>query len=343
MSYIMWALAWILDLCYSIVQNYGVAIILFTILTKAILLPLTIKQQKSMVKTQKLQPLLAQVQQKYANDKEKLNLETMKLYQKYKINPMSGCLPLLIQLPILMALYWVVKQPIIYIMGVDGADIWRLTHAIAEWGQTHQDALNSLFASLNIESFQPFYDDQFRSFGMYEIQIARFLNAYPEIMQNHWITETGEVYRTLNFDFLWIDLSQTPSLGALFGIFTGNVSNLNLETCLLWIIPVLSGVSAFVSSKLSQAMSPQQPVQKDEYGNEKKNPMQSVMVIMPLFSAWIAFSVPAAVGLYWIVSNLLQMLQQVLVTKFIKVDITDEQIEGEIVNAKKNRKKRKKR
>ena len=92
MSYIMLALGWILKICNDLVGNYGVAIVLFTILIKALLLPMMVKQQKSMIKTQKLQPLLTQLNQKYAHDKDKLSQETMKLYKKYDVNPMSGCL-----------------------------------------------------------------------------------------------------------------------------------------------------------------------------------------------------------------------------------------------------------
>ena len=92
MSYICTALGWILDVFYRLVNNYGIAIILFTVFIKAVLLPLDIKQKKSMAKTQKIQPLLMEVQKKYANDKEKLNQETMKIYQKYGINPMGGSL-----------------------------------------------------------------------------------------------------------------------------------------------------------------------------------------------------------------------------------------------------------
>ena len=105
----MMVLGWILQFFYRLVGNYGVAIILFTIFIKLLLLPLDLKQKKSMAKTQKLQPLLNAVQQKYANDKEKLSQETMKLYQKYGINPMSGCLPMLIQLPIIFSLFYVIK------------------------------------------------------------------------------------------------------------------------------------------------------------------------------------------------------------------------------------------
>ena len=140
MSYIMMGLGWVLKLMYMLCSNYGVALILFTIIVKAILFPLTLKQQKSMMKTQKLQPILNELQQKYGNDKEKLNQETMKIYQKYKINPMSGCLPLLIQLPILLALYWVVRQPMVYIMGFGESEVWRAINAIEEFSATNPDA-----------------------------------------------------------------------------------------------------------------------------------------------------------------------------------------------------------
>lgn len=101
---------------YFVVGNYGWTIILFTIITKLILFPLTLKQQKSMKKTQALQPKLAAIQQKYQYDKDKLNQETMKLYQESGVNPMGGCLPTLIQFPILIALYNIIRKPISYVM-----------------------------------------------------------------------------------------------------------------------------------------------------------------------------------------------------------------------------------
>ena len=110
MTYIMYALGWILKMFYYLTANYGVAIIVFTVFIKLAMLPLDLKQRKSLAKTQQLQPLLDALQKKYANDKEKLNTETMKLYKKYDINPMGGCLPMLIQFPIIIALYWVVRK-----------------------------------------------------------------------------------------------------------------------------------------------------------------------------------------------------------------------------------------
>ncbi len=342
MHYIMLALGWILKMCNLLVNNYGFAIILFTILIKAILLPMTIKQQRSMLKTQKLQPLLTQLQQKYVNDKEKLNVETMKLYRKYNVNPMSGCLPLLIQLPILMALYWVIKKPVVYLMGFGEDEVWRIVSAITQWAESNPGGLDEFFKALNIENMNALTDNAYKMFGMYEIQIARFLNANPDIMNSHWIIETGKNYSLINFNMFGLDLSQTPDLGAFLGAFMGRVNGLTWGTVYLWIIPVLSGFSAYATSKLSQVMQPQPQPQKDANGEEKTNPMKSMTLMMPFMSAWFAFNLPSGVGVYWIASNILQLLQQVVLTKFVDVGLTDEQIEGEIVNVKKNRKKRKK-
>ncbi len=340
MSYIMIALGWVLKMCNLLVGNYGVAIILFTLLIKFALLPLTIKQQRSMMLTQKIQPLMNQLQQKYANDKEKLNAETMKLYQKYKVNPMSGCLPLLIQLPILMALYWVVKKPVVYLMGFGEDEVWRIVSAVMEWSESNPDGLSQFFSALGIDNMKELTKDGYKLFGMYEIQIAEFIHSHPAIMETSWITDTGKNYDIIDFNFIGLNLSKTPNLGAFFNLFLGRVNGLTMETALLWIIPLLSGLSSWITSKLSQAMQPAQASQKD--GEETPNPMKSMTLMMPLISAWFAFTLPAAVGLYWIVSNLLQLAQQYVLNKVIKLDVTDEQIEGEIVNAKKNRKKRKK-
>ncbi len=344
MSYIMLALGWVLKFMYTVTSNYGLAIILFTVVVKLILTPLTVKQQRSMLKTQKLQPLLMELQKKYENDKEKLNQETMKLYQKYQINPMSGCLPLVIQMPILLALYWVVKQPIIYIMGVSSEDIWRITSAIQEWGAANPDPVNQLLSTMNIDSFDVFVENSFKNFGQYEITIARFLHEYPEIMNSQFILETGKNYTLIDFNLLGIDLSATPDLWGLLGLITGKVpeGGITWNVIGLWLIPILTAGSSYLTSKISQSMQPPQPVQKDENGVEKPNTMKTMMIMMPLFSAWIAFSLPAAIGFYWIINSLLQLLQQILINKIIHVDVTDEVVKEEMENAKKNRKKRKK-
>lgn len=347
MSYIMSGLGWILKNCCILFGNYGLGIILFTILIKAVLLPLTVKQQKSMMKTQKIQPLLNELQRKYGNDKEKLNSETMKLYQKYNINPMGGCLPMLIQLPILMMLYWVVRRPIVYIMGFGEDEVWRIVSAVVEWAEGDPARMTEFLNSITlngkaIESIEELTRDAYKNFGAYEIQIARFLNSHPEVMDSHWITELGRTFTPISFNFLTMDLSQTPELSSVLKLFNGKLNELDASTVALWTIPILSGVSAFLSSKVSQSLNPQQQPKVESDGSIKSNPMKSMTIMMPLISVWFAFTLPAAIGLYWIISNILAIVQQVILTKVLDTNITEEQIEGEIIDAKKSRKKRKK-
>lgn len=334
MSYIMRALGFILEFLYNIVGNYGVALILFTLIIKAILLPLTVKQQKSMMKTQKIQPLLMEVQKKYGHDKEKLNQETMKLYQKYKINPMGGCLPLLIQFPIIFALYWVVRKPITYIMGVDGYEIWRVMCAFNDWAQAAGYQVANGITTLNVDNF-----------GNFEIQVAQQMFLHPEILQHPFIVESSLNLKSIDFNFLGLNLSDTPSLGALFSLITGNIAAITPQIAFLWLIPLLSGLSSYAASKISTLLQPNANKNKAaETENPTASTMKTMMVIMPFFSAWITFSMPAAVGLYWIISNVLQILQQVVLTKFFTPKLDEEvEIEGEVVQyGKKNRKKRKK-
>ena len=101
---------------YGFVKDYGLAVILFTLVVKILLFPLGVKQQQTTVKTKKIRPELQKIQANYKNDKQKLNEETMKLYQQYGINPMGGCLPLLIQLPILLGLYRVIQAPVTWFL-----------------------------------------------------------------------------------------------------------------------------------------------------------------------------------------------------------------------------------
>ncbi len=165
---------------YLFVNNYGFTIILFTLAIKLILLPLNIKQQKSMKKMQLLQPRLAKIQEKYANDKEKQSQEMMKLYQEMGVNPMGGCLPMLIQLPILFALYNIIRKPMSYIMMLGQEQILKINEIIT--GKAGE------FATVN------------------QIQLARKLE--PALDKISGIVDKSDI---LNFNFFGFDLSVTPT------------------------------------------------------------------------------------------------------------------------------------
>ena len=121
MSYIRQFLTFLLNTTDKYVGNFGVSIIIVTILIKIMLLPLTLKQDKSMKEMKKLQPELEKIKEKYANDKQMLNIKTMELYKEHKVNPLGGCLPLLLQLPILFALFGVLRSGII---PADSSFLW---------------------------------------------------------------------------------------------------------------------------------------------------------------------------------------------------------------------------
>ncbi len=123
-------------------QNYGLAIIIFTIIVRAAMVPLTLKQYKSSAEMQKVQPLMQELQRKYSNDKQKLNEETMKLYQEHKINPAGGCLPLLIQMPILLTLWQVITKPLKYMLGFT-------TEHLEELAKLSNIPVNSVYSEIN--------------------------------------------------------------------------------------------------------------------------------------------------------------------------------------------------
>lgn len=130
-EWIKQGIGYILGWIYELVPNYGVALILFTFAIKLLLLPLGLKQQKSMTKMQVMQPKLEALKEKYKNDQQKLSQETMKLYKEYNISPMGGCLPMLIQLPILILLYRVIQQPLEYMLHLNSGEISKFA---AEFG-----------------------------------------------------------------------------------------------------------------------------------------------------------------------------------------------------------------
>lgn len=257
---------------YLIFQNYGWTLVLFTIITKALLLPLTIKQQKSMSKMQTIQPKLQELQKKYQYDKEKLNQETMKLYQSNQINPMSGCLPLLIQFPLLIALYNIIRNPLSYViqLGKHGLPTIEEVHAV----------LTSLGSTVQAS-------DQI---GMAS-EMSRFATELAAKFP-------GVNILNIDFSFFGLNLAQTPS-----------ISNLSP----LLIIPVLAGLTTFLTSWLSNKMNGQTAAAN---GEGTQGTMQMMTYFFPLMTVFFAFSLPAGLGFYWTLSNIIQIVQQYIMHKY---------------------------
>lgn len=276
-------LSYIINPIYNFVGNYGVAVILFTVIVKLLLVPLGINQQKTMVKTKQIKPELDKINAKYKNDKEKLNEETMKLYQKYEINPMGGCLPLLIQLPILLGLYRVIQKPITWIIKLSPVEAVQRVVSSGEFTEAGAlDALRSLCASpeklegLNKipEIIEKFESDA--SLGVTQIDIASKFNL-------------------VNFDFFGLDLSATPNIGQLSW---------------LWIIPILATAAAFFSNWVTSKLNP--------VSGEQAQTMKSMNLMMPLMTLFFTFTLSAGIGVYWFFSTMISVAQSFILTKYFE-------------------------
>ncbi|MBQ5777715.1 MAG: YidC/Oxa1 family membrane protein insertase [Oscillospiraceae bacterium] len=276
---------WILKFSYNLVGSYGIAIIIFTIIAKLIMLPFQMKSKKSMMEMNRLQPQLRELERRYKNDKEKYSLEVQKLYKKEGVSVFGGCLPLLITLPIMIGLYSVVRQPLTHIFNISAEQISQMAEALRAAGVT---------AGLTGAAEKSAY--------MLEIGVASHLKEYGEIL-----TGIAPNLAGVDFNFLGIDLAAIPN----FKYITP-----------LWVIPALSGLTGWFSGWLMRRTQPK--VSEQAAAN---NGIMNVM--MPLMSVYIAFVVPAGLGFYWIISNVLTAVQEPLLTIYYKKKAEAKALEGE--------------
>ena len=287
--YIVMGMGWIIKTIYELVQNYGVAIIIFTILIKGLLLPLSIKSQKAMRKQQKIQPLVAELQQKYANDQAKLQQEMMKLYKENNVSMSGGCLPLLIQMPILLALYQAIRRPLTYMFNVPYKDV---PADIIEKVDSLKNAMIEKFPEV---------------IGSLKDMDATTLLDQSQIQLSDWAHRIfGSAHEWyINFNFLGLDLSQTPWSAFSYLSDIGN----HLGRVMLLIIPILSLIASIVQNKISMHMSGQDK----NKANDQAAAMSKAMVwMMPAMSVYFTLILPAGLGVYWIVSSLIQIVQQIV-------------------------------
>lgn len=282
MEIFAWPLGWIMWFFYNFLGNhYVLSLILFTIVIRALLVPSAVKQQKSSAKMVVLQPKLQALQKKYGNNKQKLQEEQMKLYEQEGYNPMGGCLPMLIQLPVIYGLFNVVYNPITHLLRIENNTF------IAE-------ALNAIKATISTSSPQ--------------ITLIKLLNN-PD-------TAGLKILENGNVDALMQKISAIPAniadqVKSIDLNFLGlNFGEIPTWTSALVIIPILSGVSALLVSLLSTKLA-----QRNNPTQQGGGMLKGMMLIMPLLSLFIAFGVPAGVGFYWIVSNILAGVQSYILYK----------------------------
>lgn len=270
-------LGWILGLCYHVLPNYGLALILFTLITRVLLAPLAVKQQKSQAEMVRLQPKIEKLQKKYAHNKEKLNTEMMALYQEEGYNPMGGCLPLLIQMPILFGLFNVIYKPLSYMVGLSQSQISKVVSAL--WPEIRQIGGSALAKATE-------------STALHNSQIEIFAaHAMHGNMDKLSFLPSNTI--RLDFNFLGLDLSTTPHFAWSW----------------MLLIPVVCYLTSLLSTWYSMRMSQQSMPQSSNQAVNPAGMNKSMILIMPLVSAYFATTVPAGVGFYWIITNLFMILQ----------------------------------
>ncbi len=281
-------MGWIIQQIYNLVANYGLSIIIFTVLIKLILLPLNIHSQKAMKKQQKVQPIIAQLQEKYKNDQEKLQREMMKIYKENNISMAGGCLPMFIQFPILIGLYQVIQKPLSYLKGVD----W-MQQAVIDKVYMLRDAMASSIGSLAQQT-----EEQLAN--MSQIQLSNWAGIVNG-PSDPWV---------INFNFLGLDLSNVPS--EAFG-YIMRLDFSDWSKILLLLIPILAVVSSLLTNKITMLQTGQTKTNDNSQASQMQ---KSMLWMMPLMSGFFTLTLPSGLGIYWIISSVMQIVQQLVLNYY---------------------------
>ena len=278
---------YVLKLLYNIVGNYGWAIILFSVLVKVLMIPLSIKQQRTMKKNEKIQGELKQIQFKYKNEPEKLNQEMMDLYKREGMSPFSGCLSSIIQIILLFSVFLLVRQPLTYMEKMNQDVISKMEQIVTENDSNSKTAYQEIAV----------------------IQYARSMKSGNSVDESK-VSEIKDYIEqaSLNMDFFGIDLTQVPTK--------------NPKDFKVLIIPILYVISSFISIRLSMSSTTKKKKEEkklitdgSEEQEEKYNPSEDVNKtmgwMMPIMSVTIAIIAPLGLALYWL------MNKRLVINKFL--------------------------
>ncbi len=348
-----WPFGKLMWLCWLVFKNYGVALLIFTLLIKLIMLPSSIKQQKSTARMAKINPKLEQIKKKYANNQEKLNEATMELYNQEGVNPMGSCLPLVLTFVILFAIIEVVYAPLTYISGIDKATI---SEAVTTLNNTYTAAaalkadgktVATLDEETNLYDLLMGYDKVSKLGEEAVTEVVEKLTAFPGL--DEYLTDTTKVSDKLagqtgaRAELLIVSVAQSEYAG----IFDSQISEFCADfdytflgaylgdypswSSWLILIPIFSLVSQLAITIVTQYYQKKQGQVVAAGGG-----MKLMLYGMPLFSFWLAFSYPAGLGIYWIFSSVLSLAQTVFLHMYMTPERVDKMIEKE--NKKKKRK-----
>ena len=300
---------YILNFLYELVGNYGIAIILFSILVKLLMVPISIKQQRTMKKSQKLNEEMKNIQFKYKNDPEKMNQEVMALYKREKMSPFSGCLSAIIQIILLFSVFYMVRSPLTYMRKINPELIEKAKAVVEKDGNVSSykeiaiiNYINNIEKNYNKEELE-----------VQETEIQSEENPKEEANDEVDLLENKDKL-FINMNFVGLDLSKVPKE--------------NLSDFKVLIIPVLYVISSFISMRLTTASTKKKKQNEklltdgsDENAKDEYDPMEqtnkSMSLLMPIMSISIAYIAPLGLALYWLMNNILIIVERIIIDKFI--------------------------
>lgn len=291
---------YLMRFCYSFTGNYAIALIFFTLLFKLILLPLSIKQQKSTRDRARIQPKERAIRKRYVgrtdqNAQIELNNDIMKLYRDEKVSMTSGCLPMLIQLPIIAALYQIVTKPLQYISMLSATTVGAVKNRIFELFTA--GTLNAENTSAQIFSLFNEASGDVAKFGIDQIQMSAVISGHSGSF--------SEIF---------------PEGLPLIANFGTHLAAKPTFTSIMILIPILSALFQLASSFIFQLIGPKPDASSPEAAQMAKQ-MRTMNFIFPAMTFFIALGVPAIIGLYWIYQTIFSVIISVILTKLYPVPV----------------------
>ena len=288
---------YLLEWLYQFTSNYGLALILFSLVVKLVLLPLSIKSKKSMLKMSRLAPLTKAIEAKCGDDKQKYQQEVMALYKEEGVSTTGGCLWSFIPLLILFPLYYVIREPLTYML--------HNSRSISE-------AIVAYIHASGVDLGKNSYYAQLAAAG----HLGEFIPELKELA-----LFSGAKLREMNFSFLGIELSGIPTWRFWTCEGWGEIG--------LFLIPVFSAgfqaISMVISQKMNNQVATNADGEKDAAAAKTANQTTATMLIMmPLMSLWIGYSMPAAISIYWIAQAVFGMVQEIILNNHFKKAYAEE-------------------
>ncbi len=304
-------LLWLYNICHS----YALALIIFTLLTKLILFPISYRGKKSMMQTQSLNTELQKLQKQYGKDRDRLNEETQKLYEREGVNPMSGCLWSFLPLPILMGLYYIIRRPMLYMMCLTKDEI-----------------------TVAIEAVQKLGYDIGTNVAYQELKVSAMMNqtdVYQAVANA--VGDSASKLAVIDFHWLGIDLAATPS----WKIWNLELNWANIG---LFLIPIVVTIFNLLYSQISQRTNKITMGQQNDTGSDAANATnKTMMIMMPLMYLWFGYIMPAGMCVYMLFNSVFMAAQEIICAWMLrgKFEEMEKAREQRALEAKEKEKRRK--